>query len=226
MLAKKKCRQYDEKYLAYGFVESLYDQKQPMCLICQNTFSNEAMKLSRLIEHLKRKYSDKMNKPLLISRIYETNKKYTEYLLKLKEELSIRFSDLFEFEVQPWMMDPFGCDMETVSDNIQEELIELKCNDECKYKFERGGITELSLSKTAKQMYPNMWSEMAKILLCFPTSYLVECGFSAVNKIVIKERSRIDICMRGDIRLKLTNLTPNIKNLAATTRMTLNKQCK
>ncbi len=68
----------------------------------------------------------------------ETNKKYAEYLLKLKEELSIRFSDLLEFEVQPWMMDPFGSDMETVSDNIQEELIELKCNDEYKYKFERG----------------------------------------------------------------------------------------
>ncbi len=60
----------------------------------------------------------------------ETNKKYAEYLLKLKEELSIRFSDLFEFEVQPWMMDPFGCHTETVSDNIQE-LIELKYNDEC-----------------------------------------------------------------------------------------------
>ncbi len=71
----------------------------------------------------------------------ETNKKYAEYLMKLKEELSNRFSDLFEFEVEPLMMDPFVCDMETVSDNIQEELIELKCNDEFKYKFERGGIT-------------------------------------------------------------------------------------
>ncbi len=59
-----------------------------------------------------------------------------------------------------------------------------------------------------------MWSEMAKVLLCFPKSYLVECGFSAVNKIVTKERSRIDICMLEDIRLKLTNLTLNIKNLA------------
>ncbi len=35
-----------------------------MCLICQNTFSNEAMKPSRLIEHLKRKHSDKMKKPI------------------------------------------------------------------------------------------------------------------------------------------------------------------
>ncbi len=56
---------------------------------------------------------------------------------------------------------------------------------------------------------------MAKILLCSPTLYLVECELSAVNKIVKKERSRIDICMQGDMRLKLTNLNPNLKNLAA-----------
>ncbi len=144
----------------------------------------------------------------------QTNKKYAEYLLKLKEKLSSRFSDLFSFEVQPWMLDPFGCDIESVSENIQEQLAELKCNDECKYK-ERGRITELWLLNTAKHLYPNMWSEIAKILLCFPTSYLVECGFSAVNKIVTKERNRIDICMGGDIRIKLTNLNPNNKNLAA-----------
>ncbi len=58
-----------------------------------------------------------------------------------------------------------------------------------------------------------MRSEMAKILL--PTSYLVECGFSAVNKIVRNERSKIDTCMQGEMRLKLTNLNPNITNLAA-----------
>ncbi len=42
-----------------------------------------------------------------------------------------------------------------------------------------------------------------------------ESSAEGANKIVTKERSRIDICMRGDIKLKLTKLTPNIKNLAA-----------
>ena len=41
------------------------------------------------------------------------------------------------------MMDSFGCDIESVNKNLQEELIERKCNDECNYKFEKGGITEL-----------------------------------------------------------------------------------
>ena len=44
------------------------------------------------------------------------------------------------------MMDPFDCDIESVDKNLQEELIELKCDDECNYKSERGGMTELWLS--------------------------------------------------------------------------------
>ena len=98
---------------------------------------------------------------------------------------------------------------------MQEEIIELKCNDECNYKFERGGITELCQSNTTKQLFPKMWFEMVKILLYFPITYLVECGFSAVNKILTKERNKIDICIRGDIRLKLTNFKPNVEGLVA-----------
>ena len=33
-----------------------------MCLICSNSFSNEAMKPLRLAEHLKRKHPDKMDR--------------------------------------------------------------------------------------------------------------------------------------------------------------------
>ena len=135
--------------------------------------------------------------------------------MKVRENLNSQFSDLFLFEVQPRMIDRFGCDIESVDENLQEELIELKCNDECNYKFERGGITELSLSNTIKQLYSKMWFKMVKMLLYFPTSYLVECGFSAVKKILTKERNKIDKCIRADIRLKLTNFKPNVESLVA-----------
>ena len=113
------------------------------------------------------------------------------------------------------MMDPFGCDIESVNENLQQEHIELKCNDEYNYKFEKEGTTELWLSNTAKQLYPKMWSDIVKILLYFPTSYLVECGFSAVNKTLTKERNKIDVCVRRDIRLKLTNFKPIVEDLLA-----------
>ena len=32
-----------------------------------------------------------------------------------------------------------------------------------------------------------------KLLLPFPSSYLVECGFSAVNYLLLKKRNRSDI---------------------------------
>ena len=58
------------------------------------------------------------------------------------------------------MLDLFGCDVESVDENLQEELIELKGNGKCNYKFERDGITELWLSNSTKQLYPKMWSEL------------------------------------------------------------------
>ena len=61
----------------------------------------------------------------------------------------------------------------------------------------------------------NLNCRLVKMLLYFPSFYLVECGFSAINKILTKERNKIDICIRGDNRLKLTNLKPNVEGLVA-----------
>ena len=93
------------------------------------------------------------------------------------------------------MMDPFCCDIESVDENMKEEFIQLKCIYERNYKFGRGGITDLWLSNTAKQLYPKPWSGMVKIMLYFPTSCLIECGISAVNKILTLERNKIDVCI-------------------------------
>ncbi|KAK0130806.1 SCAN domain-containing protein 3 [Merluccius polli] len=44
---KKKCRQYNATYINYGFIPSATNVHLPMCLLCQQVFSNEAMKPSR-----------------------------------------------------------------------------------------------------------------------------------------------------------------------------------
>ena len=61
---KKKCRQYSVEYLKFGFIESPTNPQQPMCLVCEKNFSNEAMKLSRLLEHLQKIHPDKSGKTL------------------------------------------------------------------------------------------------------------------------------------------------------------------
>ena len=51
---------------------------------------------------------------------------------------------------------------------------------ECKYRFERGGITKLWLSTTAKQVY-------LKYFYIFQIHIWVECRFNEANKISTKE---------------------------------------
>lgn len=61
MAEKRKCRQYSVDYLKFGFIPSPSNEQLPMCLICEAVFSNEAMKPSRLSDHLKKKHSYKAN---------------------------------------------------------------------------------------------------------------------------------------------------------------------
>ena len=75
--AKKKCRQYSQEYLKYGFVPSISNETKLMCLLCEKTFSNDAMKPAKMKDHLERVHSDKKNKDL-------------EYFKKCKEKLRTR----------------------------------------------------------------------------------------------------------------------------------------
>ncbi|KFD49647.1 hypothetical protein M513_09479 [Trichuris suis] len=50
-------------------------------------------------------------------------------------------------------------------------------------------------------------------LLAFPSTYLVECGFSKAAALT-KSRNRMDAATRGDLRLSLSNLQPDIMKLA------------
>ena len=64
MNSKRKCRQYSEEYLQFGFISSPSNVQLPMCLLCGKLFSNEAMKPSPLSNHLEKKQADKKDKPV------------------------------------------------------------------------------------------------------------------------------------------------------------------
>ena len=59
MNSKRKCRQYPEEYLQFGFIPFPSNVQVPMCLVCGKSFSNEAMKPLRLLDHLNNKHADK-----------------------------------------------------------------------------------------------------------------------------------------------------------------------
>ena len=62
--SRKKCRQYSVEYLKYGFKQIPTNPQQPMCLVCEKNFSNEAMKPSKLLKHLQKLHPDKSGKTL------------------------------------------------------------------------------------------------------------------------------------------------------------------
>lgn len=94
-------------------------------------------------------------------------------------------------------------------------LLEIKYDEESKQNFDNGGYENLWQNKKMPLLYPNMWKQVFNLLIPFPTSYLVESGFSAVNHIMTKERNRLNISERRDLRLFLTKIEPDIKYLTS-----------
>lgn len=128
-------------------------------------------------------------------------------------DFSERFKDILSLEVPQWVMNPF-INIETAEIQIQEELIELSTDETLKSTFKGSDwLTEFWLQTNIIHNYPGLWTLVKKNLIAFP-SYLVERGFSTVTDLITKKRNRLDIVTRGDLRLKLTNIEPNIKKLA------------
>ena len=75
--SKIKCRQYNAEDIQHGFVPSSINQQHPMCLLCGKIFSNEAMKPSRLCEHLHPSEADKG--VAYFQSLYDKKKSYRQY---------------------------------------------------------------------------------------------------------------------------------------------------
>lgn len=136
---------------------------------------------------------------------------YVQHLIALHDDFKIRFEDILSMEIPPWIINPFD---ETEVENVilQEELLELSTNEELKVTFKRG-YQKFWLQAEIPEKYPGLWGIVQKLLIAFPSSYLVEKSFSAVTNLLTKKRSRLNITERGDLRLFLTKLKPNIDNL-------------
>ena len=55
----KKRRQYSQEYLKYGLVPLFAKEDISMCLLCEKTYSNEAIKPAKMRDHLERFHFDK-----------------------------------------------------------------------------------------------------------------------------------------------------------------------
>ncbi len=60
------------------------------------------------------------------------------------------------------------------------------------------------LQKEISDCYPVLWNKVKIYFIAFPTSYLIERGFSAVTLLLSMQRNRLKITERGDLRLLLS----------------------
>ncbi|OAF64085.1 hypothetical protein A3Q56_08210, partial [Intoshia linei] len=64
---------------------------------------------------------------------------YCHYLTTLKEDFEAKFKDLFNLQIHSGMIDLFNCNINDAHCTVVEELITLQCDEEAKYRFEKGG---------------------------------------------------------------------------------------
>ncbi|GFV21807.1 protein ZBED8 [Trichonephila clavipes] len=109
------------------------------------------------------------------------------HLNNLSANFKERFLDLQQIDFPTWMMQPMLVDLSDISNmQYQAELAELQ-NDSVKTLFSiKGAMAWLSEEMEIK--YPNSTKCARKLLLPFPSSFLAECGFNAVNDLLIKKK--------------------------------------
>ncbi|CAI9716139.1 Hypothetical predicted protein [Octopus vulgaris] len=100
-------------------------------------------------------------------------------------------------------------------DDVQEELIELQNDNDAIIRYRCNGKEGLWYYQSILNSYPSLWKHLKLLLLAFPTLYLVESGFYHVGTLLSHKRIVLDVTQRGNLRLKLTSLKPNVSALAA-----------
>uniref|UniRef100_A0A5S6QBA7 HAT C-terminal dimerisation domain-containing protein n=1 Tax=Trichuris muris TaxID=70415 RepID=A0A5S6QBA7_TRIMR len=138
---------------------------------------------------------------------------FYDHLSMLHEDMCERYGDILSMLIPDWVLDPFTS-RPGVEVTYQEELIEIQANEELKPRI-MGGYTSFWLQQEIIQLYPTLWNVAKKFLIPFSSSYLVERRFSAVTELLRIKRDRRQIVRRGDLRLLLTTLEPDVDKLVA-----------
>ncbi|KAG0436345.1 SCAN domain-containing protein 3 [Dictyocoela muelleri] len=106
----------------------------------------------------------------------------------------------------------FGDLTKTSNVQYQEELTEIQNDEFVRVLFEVKGKMAW-LGDEIKAKYKELKRYVSKLFLPFPSSYLYECGLSTINNLLSKKINRLNITQGGDLRLKLTELESNIKEI-------------
>ena len=139
---------------------------------------------------------------------------YCAHLAELHRDMSVRFNDRFSLEIPGWVIDPFIEPSTEVPTHLEEELVSLQNDEDLKPKFKTSD-QDFWMQTAIPKRYQTLWKDTKLFFVAFPTSYLVEMGSSIVSRLFTKQRNKLNITKRGDLRLLLINLDPDVDSLIA-----------
>lgn len=109
-----------------------------------------------------------------------------------------------------WIQNPFLEEQRSkLCIKDKESLIDISCDPAQKIVFQNTNLFSFWIKQ--KNEYEALYREAVKYLLPFTSTYLCETGFSSM--VAIKNKYRTTLNLEPNIRLKLTNIEPDIKSL-------------
>ena len=136
--------------------------------------------------------------------------KITNYLKSLNEEITRRFQDFQKIEPKFNLLSyPFTADIDTASEDLQLELIDLQSDYTLKEMFHEKTLVDFYSSLSAEK-FPCMKKFGGKMFSIFGSTYICEQSFSCMKINKNKHRcSLTDVNLQAMMRISTTNMTPN-----------------
>ena len=121
----------------------------------------------------------------------------------MKAEFIRYFPDIDEkHEAWKFIRNPFQCEVADVSDEVQEEFLELKFNSSAEEDFRELDLETFWVKYLP--VYPLISHQALRTLTMFGSTHLCEAAFSILVAVKTKYRNRLNV--EGDMRCALSGI--------------------
>lgn len=103
-----------------------------------------------------------------------------------------------------YLFDFFIENYEPGDENVElaEMLLDLRENAKMRRSVDKEGVFAYI---SIKDSHPNIFQHVEASIISFPTTWMVESGFSAAVDVFSRKRNKLDLNSRGTIRLRLND---------------------
>ena len=132
-----------------------------------------------------------------------------EHLSSLESEFERYFPEI-SYDELDFVRNPFTFSVEKVSDECQDEFLDLVNDSSAKQVYHEKLLTEFWIEM--KTSYSKITEKALRVLIPFVSTYLCEAGFSTLLQIKTKQRNKLHV--EDDLRCALSQTSPRIQRLS------------